>query len=194
MSTKKIKRPESTFFNMVLTLLLLTLIFGVALAYVNQLTIGPKEQVRLKKKLEAMAEVLPAFDNDPLQEVVKVAVPDSKDTLEIYTAKQGEKVVGKAVTCFSDKGYSERINVIVGLNNENAIYGVKVLSQKETPGLGAKITSTKFKQQYIGKKAGAFNFDVKKDGGEIDAITGATISSRAFSGAVMQALGAVEGK
>ena len=66
--------------------------------------------------------------------------------------------------------------------------GIQVLEHKETPGLGSKIRDENFKQQYVGQSAESIDFRVKKDGGDIDAISGATISTRAFSEAIELAL------
>ena len=73
---------------------------------------------------------------------------------------------------------------MVGFEPDGKIKNIAVLEQKETPGLGTKIKDVKFIEQYRNKNPSAFNLKVAKDGGEVDALTGATISSRAFSEAV----------
>ena len=76
---------------------------------------------------------------------------------------------------------------MVGLNPDGSIYDSSVLDHAETPGLGTKMDLPKFKDQYKGKDPAANNIKVTKDGGEIDAITAATISSRAFTDAIQRA-------
>ena len=73
---------------------------------------------------------------------------------------------------------------MVGFNSEGIINNTAVLEHKETPGLGTKMKEPKFKDQFMGIDPGNFDLKVKKDGGDVDAITAATISSRAYSEAV----------
>ena len=185
------KKPESNLFNMVLTLLLITLAAGVSLGFMNELTKGPKAATRLKQKLNAITSVLPAFDNNPAEEVYKMQVEGFKDSLEFYTAKKDGEVVGTAVNTFTKKGFSGLIKMMVGFDKEGKIFNIAVLQQKETPGLGTKIKSNKFKRQFIGKHPEEFKMTVKKDGGEVDGITGATISSRAYCDGIERAFNAL---
>ena len=81
---------------------------------------------------------------------------------------------------------------MVGFDESGNILDVSVLEHKETPGLGTKMDDDKFKEQFRGKNPEEFNLEVKKDGGEVDAITAATISSRAFSDGVQRAYDALQ--
>ncbi|MCK4532217.1 RnfABCDGE type electron transport complex subunit G [bacterium] len=81
----------------------------------------------------------------------------------------------------SVKGYSGKIDMIVGVNNEREISGLKVLQHTETPGLGAKITRENFLKQFYGNKDCDLVLKKESPSGKIDAITGATISSRAVT-------------
>jgi electron transport complex protein RnfG len=76
---------------------------------------------------------------------------------------------------------------MVGFKPDGTIQNIEVLEQKETPGLGTKMKDDKFLAQFRGKNPSAFNLKVTKDGGEVDALTGATITSRAFGDAVQMA-------
>jgi len=76
---------------------------------------------------------------------------------------------------------------MAGFMPDGTIAGISVLDHKETPGLGTKMTEPGFKGQFTGKNPGEFMLKVKKDGGQVDAITAATISSRAFCDAVQRA-------
>lgn len=181
------KKLESTFINMLMSLTLVALLASVSLAYMNELTKVPKEEARKLKKLNAIKSVLPEITNDPFTEKQSFAVEGEKDSLDFYPGKSNEGLAGMAVSTFSNKGYNGLIRLMVGFNMEGAIHNIAVLEQKETPGLGTKITTESFVKQYLGKNPGSFNMTVKKDGGEVDAITGATITSRAFNDAVQRA-------
>jgi electron transport complex protein RnfG len=181
------KKLESTFINMLLSLTLVALAASISLAYMNELTKGPKEEARKLKKLNAIKSVLPDITNDPFTEKVSFGLEGEKDSLDFFPGKKGEEMQGMAISTYTNKGYSGLIRLMVGFDMEGAINNIAVLEQKETPGLGTKITSESFVSQYLGKNPGKFNMTVTKDGGEIDAITGATITTRAFNHAVQRA-------
>ncbi|MCD6367030.1 MAG: RnfABCDGE type electron transport complex subunit G [Bacteroidales bacterium] len=181
------KKVESTFLSMVLTLLLVTLIASAALAYVYKVTKKPIEQSLLKKKLDAISQVVPGFTNDPNADMYKVMAFDNTDSLEIYPAKKDGKLIGYAVKTFTNKGFGGLVELMVGFSPDLTIQNIAVLSHTETPGLGTKMTTPKFKDQFKEKNPKDFKLVVKKDGGDVDAITAATISSRAFCDAVDRA-------
>ena len=93
--------------------------------------------------------------------------------------------MGAAVKA-SEGGFGGKIDMMVGFLADGTIKGTDVLSHSETPGLGANMTG-KFKDQFVDKNPNDFKLIVKKDGGDVDAITAATITSRAFSKAVDKA-------
>ncbi|SDD17475.1 electron transport complex protein RnfG [Williamwhitmania taraxaci] len=176
---------------MVLTLLIITLVASVALGYVYQFTKVPIELAQITKVNNAIRAVVPAFDNDPNAEVYKAVV--GTDSLNVYPAKKGGVVVGLAVETFTEKGYGGRFELIVGFLPDGTINDIAVISHHETPGLGDKIDKRKsnFSLQFKGKNPKDFKMMVKKDGGDVDAITASTISSRAFCDAVTRAYEAV---
>lgn len=172
---------ESTFMGMVLSLLIITLVSGFALGFVNDLTIQPKAQAKLQKKLNALKLVLPEFDNNPVDDLQMIKFSASKDSIEVYPAYKNGEFTGAAVVSSSDKGFNGLVKLMVGFKADGSINNIAVLEQKETPGLGTKMTENSFLTQFKNKNPSAFNLTVKKDGGDVDALTGATISSRAFS-------------
>lgn len=174
-------KKESTFISMVLSLLLITLISGFALGFVNDLTIEPIAKAKLAKKINALKLVLPEFDNNPVAELKMVKSELTKDSIEIYPAYKDGKFIGAAVVGSSKKGFSGLIKIMVGFTTDGTIKNIAVLDQKETPGLGTKMKDESFLKQFRNKNPSNLNLKVKKDGGEVDAITGATISTRAFS-------------
>jgi electron transport complex protein RnfG len=98
-------------------------------------------------------------------------------------------LVGTAIETYSKKGFSGMIKLMVGLAPDGTIINISVLSHNETPGLGDKIDKKKsdFSLQFNGKNPSTFKLSVKKDRGDVDAITASTISSRAYCDAVQRA-------
>jgi electron transport complex protein RnfG len=180
-------KKESTLFNMVSSLVVVTLVASTALGYVYELTKGPIAEARLAKKIRAIDEVVMEYDNSPVDEMYKIAIEGSEDSLEVYPAKQGGKLVASAIRSYSPKGYGGNVWLMVGLLPNGDINNIAVLEHKETPGLGTKMNDEAFKSQFLGKNPESFILKVEKDGGNVDALTGATITSRAFSQATQLA-------
>ena len=177
-------KTDSSFANMVLTLLVVTAVAALALGGVYQLTKEPIALAKKKKQEKAIKMVLPAFDS---LHVKKVPAYDGSDSLLFTFASKEDKPIGVAVNTYSDKGFSGHIEIMVGFLPDGTIYNTAVMAHKETPGLGTKMADPSFKDQFKGKNPASFVLKVKKDGGDVDAITAATISSRAFSDAVDRA-------
>ncbi len=173
-------KKESSLFNMVSTLLVITAISSASLAFINIATLAPKEATRQKNKLAAISSVLPAFDNNPADEVTRYAHPAGLDSIEVFPARMDGRLVGVAISTMSNRGYSSDIKLMVGFDTLGVVRNISVLEQKETPGLGTKMTEPKFKSQFAGFNPSVSALKVTKDGGQVDAITAATISSRAF--------------
>ncbi len=167
----------------VLTLICVVSAFLLALVY--NIT---KEPIAKQKRLEmikAIKSVLPKCSvNDPLKD--KIAL--NNKNIFIGKNKNG-KVCGVAFKVYSKEGYGGIIEIMVGIKTKNdSINGIEILSMSETPGLGAKITEKWFKAQFKKRSLGNTNWKVKKDGGDIDQISGATISPRAVTKAVYNGL------
>jgi Na+-translocating ferredoxin:NAD+ oxidoreductase subunit G len=183
-------RRESTFINMVGSLLVVTLVSGGILGFVHAKTREAIEISTMKAQTDAISHVLPVFGE--LGKTVKVLPANSTDSIEIFPAYNERKLVGIAVKTWSDKGFSGHISVMAGLDTLGNVTGYEILEHKETPGLGSKMTtwfrnSEKPGQNVIGKNFFTTRFQVKKDGGDIDAITASTITSRAFLDALTRA-------
>ncbi len=172
---------------MVLSLVVISLAAGFSLGFINDITKGPKAKAKLERKIKALKLVLPTFTNNPVEDMQMVKSEMAKDSVEIYPAFSESELVGIAVIGSSEKGYSGLVKLMVGFRKEGTIQNIVVLEQKETPGLGTKMKEERFIRQYREKHPTTFDLTVKKDGGEIDALTGATISTRAFSEAVQMA-------
>nr|WP_321426911.1 RnfABCDGE type electron transport complex subunit G [uncultured Acetobacteroides sp.] len=175
---------------MVLTLLVVSIFASIALAGVYLVTLEPIKTAKSAKINEAIKKVVPAFDNNPGADVYKMAVDG--DTIRLYPARKGGELVGTAVETFTNKGFGGHFTLMVGLLPDGTIKSVEVLTHKETPGLGDKMEKSKsnFSVQFEGKNPKTFKMMVKKDGGDVDAITASTITSRAFTDAVNRAYNA----
>lgn len=180
-------KKESTLFNMVSSLVVVTLIASTALGYVYELTKGPIAEAKLAKKIRAIDEVVVEYDNNPVDEMYKILIAGSTDSLEVYPAKKGDQLVASAIRSFSPKGYGGNVWLMVGLLPNGNIQNISVLEHKETPGLGTKMNNAEFKNLFIGQNPSTFNLKVTKDGGDVDALAGATITSRAFGQAIQLA-------
>lgn len=182
-------KKESTLLNMILALGGVALLASALLGGVYIVTKEPIEMAKAKKLKMAIREVSPgAFDNDPAAEMYKLPVPGN-DSLVCYPVREGGKLMATAIQTYSDNGFSGRITIMVGFKPDGAIVNTAVLDQAETPGLGDKMEKKKsdWSDQFSGKNPKSFKLKVKKDGGDVDAITAATISSRAFCEAVERA-------
>ena len=179
-------KKESTFTNMVVTLFVVAVVAALALGSVYVATKGPIALAKKKKQEAAIKAVLPDFDN---LKIIKVPDADGNDSLQFNVATKAGNPVGVAVNTYTEKGFGGRIDVMVGFLMNGSIYNTSILSMKETPGLGSKLDKKKsdFPDQFKGKNPATFTLKVKKDGGKVDAITAATISSRAFCDALQRA-------
>jgi len=178
-------KKESSFKNMVVTLFVITMIAGFALGGVYNAT---KEPIALAKKAKteaALKAVIPDFDTIY---TYKVLPADGTDSLILNKGFKEGQLVGIAIETYSNKGYDPTsIKIMVGFTPTGEIIRTSVIQMKETPGLGTKMTDPKFYTQFQGKNPESFKLQVKKDRGDVDAITAATISSRAFCDALTRA-------
>lgn len=179
---------KSSFKNMVIVLTATAAVMGAVLALVHEVTAEPVHQAEINAKNEALAMVLPEFDNDPSATMQTLTVDGESRPVQIYTGKKGDDVCGIAVESYTSEGFSGDIIVMVGFDTEGKLTGYKVLQHAETPGLGAKADDW-FRDPTDSRSVIGTSSDIalKKDNGEIDGITAATITSRAFVDAVNRA-------
>jgi len=177
-------KTESNLKNMILTLLVITVVASFALGSIYNLTKGPIEQSKRLKKELAIKKVVPEFDSIM---TCKVKPEDGTDSLVFNKVYKNNELVGTAIETYTDKGFGGRIRLMAGFLPDGTIKNIEVLELKETPGLGTKMVEPKFKDQFNDKNPDSFKLVVKKDGGDVDAITAATISSWAFCDAVQRA-------
>ena len=180
---------KSSFKNMTLCLFLICLVCSSLLAGVYALTKSPIEEAAKAKNEAAIKEVLPENATSIEQERT-VTMGDKEYSYNLAYDEQGN-TVGCAINV-STLGFGGPILIKVGFDSEGVIYNTKVLSQSETPGLGAKCTEPEFHDRFLNLNPKEKKLAVKKDGGDIDAITASTITSRAYIEAVKNALAAYE--
>ncbi len=182
------EKIASSLKNMIIVLFVITFVSGLSLAYVKQITLDPIAKAQEQKQIDAIAIVLPAFDNNPLETAQEIVSPQYKgEKMMVYTAINKGDTVGYAILSSTNSGFGGKVEVMVGFNPDGTIYNTAVVSHQETPGLGDKMTSDKFRSQFQGFDCNTKKARVKKDGGDIDALTAATISSRAFCSTVRHA-------
>ena len=185
---------QSSFKNMLLSLTLIALVAAAALAGVYTMTAGPIANASAKKQQEAIEQVLPKIDS------MRVADAEKVNGLTLYKAYVGEEWVGTAVEASTEGNmnmpFGGTFRLMVGFNNVGDVIRYVVLEQAETPGLGALMSTwfcnpEKPKSNILGKNPATTEFSVSKDGGDIDAITASTITSRAFLEVVVKAYNAI---
>ena len=175
---------KSTFGNMVLVLTLICLVSSAILGVVYGLTKRPIEAAETAKINASIQEVVPAFDNQPSKEIFKVQL-NGEDSITVYPAKKDGQIIAYAIQSKTTKGYSGLITLMVGVTADGIIYNTAVVQHAETPGLGARITDRPgFADQFDKTNIAKSVYKVTKDGGQIDAISASTISSRAYCDAV----------
>lgn len=189
------KKLKSTLPNMVLSLGVITACAGGLLGGMYVITKEPIAHQTAEAQVAAIRDVAPAFDNNPEAEKYETEVDGNVAT--VYPAKMNGKLVGAAVKATTMNGFSGEVTVMCGFDADGTVRDYRVLQQAETPGLGAKMgmwfRDPTGARSVIGKNPETTQFYVTKDkeqGGEIDGITAATISSRAFLGVMRDAYNA----
>ena len=175
---------KSTLFNMVAVLFSITLIASAGVGAVNMITADAIAEAKAVATKQAIANVLPEFDSSEQSEQTIDDMP-----IKVYTATKGDDVVGYAIESMTKDGFGGVIRMMVGFTADGKINNVNVLEQAETPGLGTKMCDqdNALLSSIQGRNSWEVEFKVKKDGGELDALTAATISSRAYYNAVARA-------
>lgn len=182
---------KSSLKNMVVVLFSITMIASLCVGLVNKITFEPIEKAKAENIQTALKNVLPEFEASEEEAMTVDELP-----VILHTAKVGDQVVGYAVETMTTKGFSGVFRLMVGFRASGEVYNINVLEHSETPGLGSKmgdegnslLASFKDKNPANMKQPLA----VVKDGGDVQALTAATISSRAYVDAVVRAFNAVQ--
>ena len=169
------KRQPNEMVRLTVTLLVICVVCSLCLGLVNAVTAGPIAEAERAKTEAAMAEVLPA---DSYEEIPYLT--DGTIVTKVYQAGDQGYVVQ-----VSPSGFGGVIDMMVGVDLNGTCTGVSIIGMSETAGLGANASKEEFRAQFVGQTG---SVAVTKDGGTIDALTGATITSRAVSDGVTAAL------
>ncbi|MDE5688113.1 MAG: RnfABCDGE type electron transport complex subunit G [Paramuribaculum sp.] len=185
---------KNSMIGMVVSLGVITVVAGALLGGADALTHDAVEKAQEASRVSALTEVLPEFDNNPVVEMALVRV--GEDSVAVYPAKMCGRNVGNAVEITAHDGFSGDISLMFGFDSLGVVSGYTVLAHGETPGLGARMgewfRDSVGNRSVVGCNPQVQNITVAKDGGEIDGITAATITSRAFLGALNNARRAVD--
>lgn len=169
--------------KLVIVLTVICAASGSLMALVHDMTAERIEIANQAGKIDAIREVLPECDNNPVEDTKTVET--GGEEWMFYVARKGGVFAGTAFVATSEEGYGGNINVMVGIDAEGKVLAIEILPPlKETPGLGAKVVEDSFRQGFKGRDIRNTAWKVGKDGGDIDEITAATISSRAVVSAV----------
>ncbi|MBQ8677814.1 MAG: RnfABCDGE type electron transport complex subunit G [Alphaproteobacteria bacterium] len=165
-------------------------IMAMMLGFVHYSTLKPIAAAQNAKILAAISEVAGEFDNDPYAEKQLITTPDKKQKFEMYPARLDGKLNAVAIKSYTNTGFGGRIDLMTGFNVDGSIKTFKIISSNETPGLGSKTDEPRFKSQLNGFHPQKQILKVRQDGGDVDAVTAATISSRAVLRAIERAFAA----
>lgn len=185
------QKLKSNLPNMVGILTTVAVLCGGILAYVNDLTDAPRKAAAQKALADGIEQVMCGKCNVGKTDTIKRNVDGKELTYIAYTTDKGT-----AIQSTDPNGFGGNLTVLVGFNQNGDILGYTILETTETPGLGAKADKwfqspanggASEKSSIIGKNPATVNLQVSKDGGDIDAITASTITSRSFLRAVQQA-------
>ncbi|MDX9866303.1 MAG: RnfABCDGE type electron transport complex subunit G [Kiritimatiellia bacterium] len=169
--------------RLILVLTVICSISSALLATVYRQTQAPIEATLRQRTLRAAAQVLPEGAPPP--------VPVEQDGTTFYVTRRDGAFAGAALEGRSANGYGGEMVLMVGVGADGKLVTFQKLVASETPGLGTKIETDAFRRPLLGRSIQA-NWTVRKDGGEIDAVTAATISSRAALECIRDAIARFE--
>lgn len=174
------KKNDSGMAKLTITLFAICAVCSLILGLVNMITTDPIAAVQKAKNDAAMAEVLSADSYEPVEY--------TGDDATIKSINKAAGDIGYVVEVSPSGSFSGILTIMVGVNADNTVSGVAITKSGETSGLGDNAKKPAFRDQFAGVSG---EVKVAKDGGQIQAITGATITSRAVSAGVTSALAAV---
>jgi len=197
----KVNKKKETIFQDIIVMLLITVVSGFLLGYVNDITKDPISAAVVKEKNESYQKMFPTAD-DFEEEILETDVQkEIKETLKVnnfsggsveglVTVKENNEIKGYIITASSSNAYSGDITISLGLDNEGTIIGLDYITIKETVGLGMNATEDSFKAQFVGKEVDYIKYvkGTTSNNDEISAITSATVTTNAVVEAVNSGL------
>lgn len=172
--------------QMVVSLCVVAIVATLLLGLTDMVTREPIATAQRQALHRALQQVLPEHANDPIDDVVRIG----PDTVPVYLARDTRRrVIGAAWETVAPDGYAGSIRILMGVEPDGRIYAIRVTDHRETPGLGDGIVHNQsWLNSFIGRTIGSVRWAVKKDGGDFDQFTGATITPRAVVMAVRRGL------
>ncbi len=174
--------------KLVLVLSMICLVSGILMALVYNVTAEPIARAREAARMDALRQVLPPTAAAPKLEESTITY-EGQEIPVVYARYDGQ-LLATVLQVKTAEGYGGDIELMAGILPDGSIQGIAILDHKETPGLGAHISGRAFLDLFKGRKLDGTIWKVKKEGGDIDEITAATVSSRAVVDAVRIALAA----
>ncbi len=171
--------------RLILVLTLTATLTGSLLAIANKWTEEPIQAARRADLLQALTVVLPEHDNEPDRDAITIEIETREHTF--YPARCNGEFTGAAFTSRAE-GYGGSITVMIGVDANDDIHAIHILNHQETPGLGANIANPEFTGQFSGQDAADGKTALRREGGNIEAVTAATVSSEAVTEAVNKGL------
>ena len=188
----KVKLDWKNVFKLGFILFAISAIAACCLALTNYVTAPVIAELNLETNKVARQEVLPeatdfeAVSSENLAKIGKeIGLENPEELIEAYVGKNGSDIVGFTVKTGPTSGYSGEILVLTGISAESKVTGITIIKHSETPGLGALVTEPEFREQYMGlsalEKITVVKTDPEPEHNEVQAITGATITSKAVT-------------
>lgn len=176
--------------QMIIALLVVGVICTLLLATTNIFTRAPIAQAERQALMNALMQVLPKHENDPIRDTRNVILAGDKKPTNFYFSRNAAGTINAiAWQVTAPDGYNGSIHILMAVHPDGSINAIRVTGHKETPGLGDGITKNQSWLDSFGDKSLAnANWAVKKDGGDFDQFTGATITPRAVVKAVKKGL------
>ncbi len=190
MSSDNNRLIEPEQIKMVVALLLVAVIAALLLGLTDMVTRTPIAEAKKAALHKALGQVLPPHANDPLEGVIRIKPVGSSEFRQFYPARDAKgEITGIAWETIAPDGYSGTIRILMGLLPDGSVHAIRITDHRETPGLGDGIVHDNgWLNSFAGRTLDNVRWRVKKDGGEFDQFTGATITPRAVVKAVKKGL------
>jgi len=175
--------------HMVIALLVVAVLSTAFLGITHMLTRAPIEQAERQALMDALMQVLPEHSNDPIQDTRQLLLPKHKKMTTFYFSRNAQKsITAIAWETTAPDGYNGSIRILMAVRPDGTIHAVRITHHQETPGLGDGIMNTAWLAEFSNQSLAHSHWAVKKDGGQFDQFTGATITPRAVVKAVKKGL------
>ncbi|MDQ6990792.1 MAG: RnfABCDGE type electron transport complex subunit G [Mariprofundaceae bacterium] len=175
--------------HMIKALLMVAVFSTIFLGVTNMLTRAPIAQAERQALMDALMQVLPKHSNNPLQDTRQITLPKHKHATTFYVSRNQDKSMsGIAWETIAPDGYNGSIRILMAVRPDGSLNAVRITHHQETPGLGDGMMNVSWLDHFVDKSLANTRWAVKKDGGEFDQFTGATITPRAVVKAIKKGL------